>query len=79
MAIVIENLGIMTLTAQPRNFIVPTWLSTFVPLGLLQVRAIDLTIVVLAILLMAALALFVRFTKVGMAMRATPRTTMSRG
>ena len=70
-AIVIENLGIMTLTAQPRNFIVPAYLSEFVHLGSLQIRAIDLAIVVLAILLMAALALFVRFTKAGMAMRAT--------
>jgi len=70
-AIVIENLGIMTLTAQPRNFIVPAYLSKFIPLGPLSVRAIDLAIVVLAVVLMAALALFVRFTKAGMAMRAT--------
>jgi branched-chain amino acid transport system permease protein len=70
-AIVIENLGIMTLTAQPRNFIVPAYLSKFIAVGPLQVRAIDLAIVVLAVLLMAALALFVRFTKTGMAMRAT--------
>jgi len=71
LAIVIENLGIMTVSAQPRNFIVPAYLSDFIPLGPLSVRAIDLAIVVIAILLMAALALFVRFTKVGMAMRAT--------
>ena len=70
-AIVIENLGIMTVTAQPRNFIVPSYLGTFIPLGPLQIRAIDLAIVVLAIVLMTALALFVRFTKAGMAMRAT--------
>jgi branched-chain amino acid transport system permease protein len=70
-AIVIENLGIMTLTAQPRNFIVPAYLSKFIAVGPLQVRAIDLAIVVLAVLLMAALALFVRLTKTGMAMRAT--------
>lgn len=70
-AIVIENLGIMTLTAQPRNFIVPAYLSKFIAIGPLSVRAIDLAIVVLAVLLMAALALFVRFTKTGMAMRAT--------
>ena len=70
-AIVIENLGIMTLTAQPRNFIVPAYLSTFIAIGPLSVRAIDLAIVVLAVVLMAALALFVRFTKTGMAMRAT--------
>jgi branched-chain amino acid transport system permease protein len=70
-AIVIENLGIMTLTAQPRNFIVPAYLSTFIQLGPLQIRTIDLTIVVLAVLLMTVLALFVRFTRIGMAMRAT--------
>jgi len=70
-AIVIENLGIMTLTAQPRNFIVPAYLSTFIAVGPLSIRAVDLAIVVLALLLMAALALFVRFTKTGMAMRAT--------
>jgi branched-chain amino acid transport system permease protein len=70
-AIIIENVGIMTLSAQPRNFIVPAYLSTFIRLGSLQVRAIDLTIVLLTIVLMTALAFFVGFTKVGMAMRAT--------
>jgi branched-chain amino acid transport system permease protein len=70
-AIVIENLGIMTLTAQPRNFIVPSYLNKFIAVGPLSVRAIDLAIVVLAVVLMAALVLFVRFTKAGMAMRAT--------
>jgi branched-chain amino acid transport system permease protein len=70
-AIIIENVGIMTLSAQPRNFIVPAYLSAFIRLGSLQIRAIDLAIVLLAILIMIALAAFVRFTKVGMAMRAT--------
>jgi branched-chain amino acid transport system permease protein len=70
-AIIIENVGIMTLSAQPRSFIVPAYLSAFIRLGSLQVRAVDLAIVLLAILLMIALAAFVRFTKVGMAMRAT--------
>jgi branched-chain amino acid transport system permease protein len=70
-AIVIENLGIMTLTAQPRNFIVPAYLSKFIAVGPLSVRAVDLAIVILSVLMMAALALFVRFTKTGMAMRAT--------
>ena len=70
-AIVIENLGILTVTAQPRSFIVPAYLSTFIAVGPLSIRAIDLAIVVLAVVLMAALALFVRFTKAGMAMRAT--------
>jgi branched-chain amino acid transport system permease protein len=50
---------------------VPAYLSKFIAIGPLSVRAIDLAIVVLAVLLMAALALFVRFTRTGMAMRAT--------
>jgi branched-chain amino acid transport system permease protein len=70
-AIVIENLGIMTLTAQPRNFIVPAYLNKFIAVGPLSVRAVDLAIIILSVLMMAALALFVRFTKTGMAMRAT--------
>jgi branched-chain amino acid transport system permease protein len=70
-AIIIENVGIMTLSAQPRNFIVPAYLGAFIRLGSLQIRAIDLAIVLLAIVLMIALAAFVRFTKAGMAMRAT--------
>ncbi|HET6157642.1 MAG TPA: branched-chain amino acid ABC transporter permease [Dongiaceae bacterium] len=70
-AIMIENLGIMTLTAQPRNFIVPAYLSKFIAMGPLSVRAIDLAIVILSVLLMAALVMFVRFTRTGMAMRAT--------
>ena len=72
--------GIMTLTAQPRNFIVPDLAQH------LRSRRADRrsapsssTIVVLAILLMAALALFVRSPRSAWRCGRRPRTSMSRG
>jgi branched-chain amino acid transport system permease protein len=70
-SIMIENLAVLTVSAQPRTFAVPPYLNQLIPLGSLTVRMIDIAIVVLAIVLMIALVLFVRFTKTGVAMRAT--------
>lgn len=70
-SIIIENLAVLTVSAQPRTFAVPAYLNQLIPLGGLSVRTIDIAIVVLAIVLMIGLVLFVRFTKVGVAMRAT--------
>jgi branched-chain amino acid transport system permease protein len=70
-AIILESLAVMTISAQPRTFLVPDYMNQLVALGAVSVRMIDLVIVTLAILLMIALVLFVRFTKVGVAMRAT--------
>jgi branched-chain amino acid transport system permease protein len=70
-SIIIENLAVLTVSAQPRTFAVPAYLNQLVQFGTLSVRMIDIAIVVLAIVLMIALVLFVRFTKIGVAMRAT--------
>jgi branched-chain amino acid transport system permease protein len=70
-SIMIENLAVLTVSAQPRTFAVPPYLNQLVSLGGLNVRMIDIAIVILAIVLMIALVLFVRFTKIGVAMRAT--------
>jgi branched-chain amino acid transport system permease protein len=70
-SIMIENLAVLTVSAQPRTFAVPAYLNRLVSLGVLNVRMIDIAIVILAIVLMIALVLFVRFTKIGVAMRAT--------
>jgi branched-chain amino acid transport system permease protein len=70
-SIMIENVAVLTVSAQPRTFAVPAYLNQLIPLGGPTVRMIDIAIVVLAIVLMIALVLFVRFTKVGVAMRAT--------
>jgi len=70
-SIFLENLAVLTISAQPRSFLVPDYLSRLVSLGPISVRVIDLGIIALAIVFMVALVLFVRFTKVGVAMRAT--------
>ena len=70
-AIILENLAIMTITAQPRTFAIPAWLGALVPIGPISVRVVDIAIIVLALVLTAALVAFVRFTRTGMAMRAT--------
>ena len=70
-AIILENLAVMTISAQPRTFLVPEYLNTLVALGPVTVRVIDLAIVALSIVLMVALVIFVGFTRVGIAMRAT--------
>ncbi len=70
-AIILENLLVMTISAQPRVFLVPEYLNRLVSTGVITIRVIDLSIVALAIVLMIALVFFVQFTKVGIAMRAT--------
>jgi branched-chain amino acid transport system permease protein len=70
-AVFLENLGLMTVSAQPRNFLVPDYLQTILHIGSQSIRVVDLGIIVLSIVLMAVLALFVRFTRAGIAMRAT--------
>jgi branched-chain amino acid transport system permease protein len=70
-SILLQNLGILVLTAQPRNFFVPDYLQVFFHLGPVSLRTIDLAIIVIAVVLMAFLVLLVRSTRLGMAMRAT--------
>lgn len=70
-AIILQNLAILTITAQPRTFQVPEYLNALVALGPITVRVIDLAIVALSIVLMVALVMFVGFTRIGIAMRAT--------
>jgi branched-chain amino acid transport system permease protein len=70
-AIILQNLAILTITAQPRTFQVPEYLNALVVLGPITVRVIDLAIVALSIVLMVTLVIFVGFTRVGIGMRAT--------
>ncbi len=71
LAIILENLAVILITAQPRSFSVPAVLGTRLEFAGIGVRVIDLAIVALSLVLMAALVAFVRFTRVGIAMRAT--------
>ena len=70
-SIMLQNLGILTLSAQPRNFSFPDNLQEVIHAGGVSFRVIDLVITAVAVLLMCALILLVRKTKLGMAMRAT--------
>jgi branched-chain amino acid transport system permease protein len=71
LSILIQNLGIVIFTAQPRNFFFPDSLQRIVKLGGLSLRTLDIVIIALAVVLMVALLLIVRRTRLGVAMRAT--------
>jgi branched-chain amino acid transport system permease protein len=70
-SIMLQNLGILILTGQPRNFAFPDYLQKVVQLGAVSFRVIDLCIMVSALALMCGLIFLVQKTRLGMAMRAT--------
>ncbi len=70
-SIMIQNLGIMTLSAQPRNFRFPDYMQSMVPLGPVSLRVVDIMIMASALVLVVGLLYLVHRTKLGMAMRAT--------
>lgn len=70
-SIMIQNLGIMTLSAQPRNFRFPEYLQAMVQVGPVSLRVVDIMIMASALILMVLLLYLVHRTKLGMAMRAT--------
>lgn len=70
-SIMIQNLGILTLTAQPRNFSFPSYMQAAFDIFGLHIRLIDLSIVIATPVLVAILLFIVYRTKIGTAMRAT--------
>lgn len=69
-SIFIENLGIMTVSAQPRAFKVPDFLNIIHHWGPISVSNMNLLIVLITILLLFILVFFVTRTNLGIAMRA---------
>lgn len=69
-SIFIENLGIMTVTAQPRKFEFPQVFSQAYTIGGVSFTNMTLLTVGSAIVLMLALTFFIKRTKLGKAMRA---------
>lgn len=67
----IQNATIMTITAQPRSFRLPGGLNQLQRIGNVSFSMLDVLTVALAILLMLGLSLFVRRTRLGIAMRAS--------
>lgn len=70
-SIMIQNLGILILSAQPRNFSFPGSMQTILTMGPVSVRVVDIVIIVTALILMVVLILLVHKTKLGVSMRAT--------
>ena len=70
-SIMIQNFGILTLTAQPRNFFFPDYLQKVLNVGAVSFRVVDVMVICIAFVLMVALLLLVNKTRLGMAMRAT--------
>jgi branched-chain amino acid transport system permease protein len=70
-SIMLQNLGVLVLTAQPRNFAFPDYLQKVINVGAVSFRVIDLVIMLSAMTLMCGLMLLVNKTRLGMAMRAT--------
>lgn len=67
----IQNATVMTLTAQPRSFRLPAGLRELHRVAGVSFSTLDVISVSLTIILMIALTLFVRRTRLGIAMRAS--------
>lgn len=70
-SVMMQNLGILFLSAQPRNFSFPDYMQKLLGVGPISFRVVDLIILLTAVLLMTALIFLVKKTKLGIAMRAT--------
>jgi len=71
LSVIVQNLLVMTLTAQPRPFHLPPQLAGLLLLGGVVVSRMALLTTALAVGLMTALHLMIRRTRVGTAIRAT--------
>ncbi|MHB1651287.1 MAG: branched-chain amino acid ABC transporter permease [Desulfitobacteriaceae bacterium] len=70
-SILIQNLAMMIFTPQQRKFSVPTSLLTIHTAGNVTFTNMKILIVVLSVTLMIALTMFIKQTKIGIAMRAS--------
>ncbi len=76
-AILIQNVAILTLSGQPRPFNLPSWLRGTLGVPGLRVTVLDATIVVTTLVILLAVTLFVRRSRLGMAMRATAENPLA--
>lgn len=70
-SVMLQNLGILLLSAQPRNFSFPGYMQALLRLGPASFRVVDMVIFLTAVVLMVLLMAVVKKTRLGMAMRAT--------
>jgi branched-chain amino acid transport system permease protein len=71
MSILLQNLAMMIFTPQPKKFSIPTSLQTIHNVGNVTFTNMRVLIIVLSIILVFALTLFIKKTKIGIAMRAS--------
>lgn len=76
-SILLQNLGILLLSGQPRPFNLPDWLRVNLDLWGGRISVLELGIVLLTLLTLAALTLFVQRSRLGIAMRATAENPMA--
>lgn len=70
-SILLQNLAMMIFTPQPQKFDIPKSLQTIYNVGNVTFTNMKILIIVLSIVLMIALTLFIKKSKMGIAMRAT--------
>ncbi|MFA5514163.1 MAG: branched-chain amino acid ABC transporter permease [Sphaerochaetaceae bacterium] len=71
LSLLLQNLGILLFSAQPRNFFLPEFFRKTTLVFGLEVRYLSFVIVFSTFILLTILLLFVKKTKLGIAMRAT--------
>lgn len=76
-AILLQNLGVLLLSGQPRPFNLPDWLRGNLDVFGARMTVLDLMIVALAVATLIALMLFVQRSRLGMAMRATAENPLA--
>jgi branched-chain amino acid transport system permease protein len=76
-SVALQNLGLILLGAQPRNFSFPAFFRERVSLGGADVAVIDLTIPAVTLVVAVLLTVFVKTTRLGIAMRAVSENTLA--
>jgi branched-chain amino acid transport system permease protein len=76
-SVMIQNTTLMLLSGQQRNFLFPAAMRERVGVGGVSASVTDLVIIAVTVLLIGALFLVVRRTRLGLAMRATAENLMA--
>ena len=76
-SVALQNLGLILLGSQPRHFSFPNIFRERLTFAGLDVAVIDLTIPAVTLTLALALILFIRRTRIGIAMRAVAENTLA--
>lgn len=76
-SVAIQNMALLILGGQPRNFLFPGIFRSRLSLGAVEVALIDLVVPAAALVLAAAVILFVRQSRLGVAMRAVSENALA--